>query len=214
MLSSLKKSSDKSSVSMMPAWHPNFRNFERLPDTKVVRTTFFINGVAILIATTLAIYVAYREVELSTLKGDTNAAQKVVDDNKLASDQAVALFKKFQAEEKKIFELQKFRSVSPLEFSDLLLELGSSLPPAVLLNSMDYRPSGVTLRGRIKGSSEEGAGMADEYVSKLTKNAYFSDLFDPIKLTNIVRDAGTGEIVIQIDLQFRTSAKPSAGVKK
>lgn len=214
MLSSLKKPSDKSSVSTMPAWHPNFRNFERLPDTKVVRTTFFINGVAILIATTLAIYVAYREVELGTLRADTDSAQKVVDANKPASDQAVVLFKKFQEQEKKLLELQKFRSLSKLAFSDLLLELGASLPPAVILNSVDYRPAGVALRGRIKGSSEQGAGMADAYVSELGKNDYFSDLFESIKLTNIVRDPGSGEIVVQIDLQFRTSPKSSTGGKK
>ena len=29
----------------MPAWHPNFRNYEKLPDIKVVRTAFFVNGV-------------------------------------------------------------------------------------------------------------------------------------------------------------------------
>ena len=214
MLSALKKPSDKSSASTVPAWHPNFRNFDQLPDTKVVRTTFFVNGVAILIATTLAIYVAYREVELGTIKSDTAAAQQIVDSNKPASEKAVALFKKFQEEERKIIELQQFMSVSKLTFSDFLLQLGSSLPPSVALTSVDYRSTGVVLRGRIKGTSEEGAGMANAYVSDLSKNVYFSELFDSIKLTNIVRDAASGEIVIQIDLKFRTPVKTVTGGKK
>ena len=50
MLSLLKKKPDAAAANLTPAWHPNFRNFERLPDTKVVRTTFFINGGAIAVA--------------------------------------------------------------------------------------------------------------------------------------------------------------------
>lgn len=214
MLSFLKKTSDKSSALMVPAWHPNFRNFERLPDTKAVRTTFFINGVAILVAASLAIYVAYREVELSTLKADTAAAQQVVDANRPASDQAILLFKKFQEQEKKIQELQQFLAVSKITTSEFILQLGSSLPPSVVLNSIEYRATGATLRGRIKGSSEEGAGKADTYVNILIKNAYFSELFDSIKLTNIVRDPASGEMVVQVDLKFRASIKPVTGGKK
>jgi hypothetical protein len=214
MLSLLKKNSDKSSAAVLSAWHPNFRNFERLPDTKVVRTSFFINGVAILVATSLAIYVTYREVELGTLKSDAAAAQQVIDSNKAASDQAVALFKKFQVEEKKIQGLQQFMAISKITVSDFLLQLGSSLPPAIVLNNVEYRPAGVTLRGRIKASSEEGAGMADAYVGALIKNDYFSGLFDPIKLTNIVRDSTSGEVIIQVDLKFKAPPKPSTGVKK
>ena len=45
MLLLSKKSDDQSEEE--PLWHPNFRNYERLPDTKVVRTTFFVNTAAI-----------------------------------------------------------------------------------------------------------------------------------------------------------------------
>ena len=44
MLSLLKKKPDAAAANQTPAWHPNFRNFERLPDTQVVRPTFFVNG--------------------------------------------------------------------------------------------------------------------------------------------------------------------------
>jgi hypothetical protein len=209
MLPSLKKPSDKSSASTVPAWHPNFRNFERLPDTKAVRTTFFINGVAVLIALTLAIYVAYREVELSTLKSETEDAVKVVEANKPGSDQAIALFKKFQEQEKKIQDLQQFLAISKITVSDFILQLGETLPPSVLLNSVDYRAALVTIRGRIKGSSEEGAGLADSYVNVLRKSSYFSNLFESITLTNIVRDPATDEILIELELKFK-----GAGGKK
>ena len=42
---SLTKKSDAVPVAA-PLWHTNFRNFDRLPDTKVVRTAFFVNTAA------------------------------------------------------------------------------------------------------------------------------------------------------------------------
>jgi len=144
MLPFLKKPSDKTSTATVPAWHPNFRNFERLPDTKAVRTTFFINGLALLIASSLVIYTGYREFGLRSLQADTDAAQKVVDANKPASDEAIALFKKFQEEEKKVFALQSFLSSSRLVLSDFFLQIGASLPASVTLNSIPGRSSTVT----------------------------------------------------------------------
>lgn len=186
----------------MPAWHPNFRNFERLPDTKAVRTTFFTNGLAILVAVSLSIYVIYRETALAALDSDIKAAAEVIVANKPASDQAVALFKKFQAEEKKVQELQQFLSTSKLSFSELLLQLGTSLPATFKLYGVDYRPAGVTLRGGINASSEEGAGMAAAYVEDLKKNPYFGDRFE-ITLPGIVRDPATAQIRFEISMKFK-----------
>lgn len=214
MLSSLKKPSDKSAASMMPPWHPNFRNFERLPDTKVVRTTFFINGVAILITVSLAIYLIYNEVERSTLSSDVEAARVIAAERKPLSDQAIADHKKFQAEEKKIQELQQFLGASKITVSELLLQLGSSLPPATLLTSIEYRPAGVSMRGGIGGSSEEGAAKAVAYVEELRKNPYFSTYFDPITLSSIVRDPGSGEMRFEIDFKFKGAANPAPKGKK
>lgn len=202
MLPSLKKPRDKSSGVVLPAWHPNFRNFDQLPDIKVVRTTFFVNGLAILLASVLLIYVVYREVELATLKSDTELAQNHADANKGASDHAVMLYRNFQAEEKRVQELQQFLAGSKIIVSELLLELGGSLPEAVKLSNVDYRASGVTIRGGIQASSEEGAGIAVKYVEELKKNPYFSKFFTSIKLVSILRDPGTGQIRFEIALDF------------
>lgn len=207
MLPSLKKSRDKSSGAVLPAWHPNFRNFDQLPDIKVVRTTFFINGVAILLASILLIYAVYREIELTTLKSDTEAARNYSTSNKGASDHAVTLYRKFQAEEKKVQELQQFLAGAKISVSELLLELGGSLPEAVKLSNVDYRAPGVTIRGGIQASSEEGAGIAVKYVEDLKKNSYFSKYFTSIKLISILRDPGTGQIRFEIALDFNAPVR-------
>jgi hypothetical protein len=213
MLSSLKKTSDKSAASLVPPWHPNFRNFERLPDTKAVRTTFFVNGIAILATVSLAIYFIYNEVERSTLISDLEAAKVIVSERKPLSDSGIVQYKKFQEEEKRVQELQAFLSAPKIEVSELLIELGSSLPPATVLTAVEYRAAGVMIRGGIGGSAEEGAGKAVAYVEQIRKHPYFSTYFDPVVLSSIVRDPGTGEMRFEIDLTFKAPALAKGGKK-
>src|SRR4051812_19815637 len=123
MLSRLKKKSDAAAAPQVPPWHPNFRNYEKLPDIKVVRTAFFINGAAILLALTLGFYFGFQEWQLHVLRGQIVEAQRNIDRDKAKSDQAVALFGKFKAEESKINEVDAFLKNSPV-ISDLILHLG------------------------------------------------------------------------------------------
>src|SRR5882672_10641614 len=104
MLSLLKKKSDAAAAPLVPAWHPNFRNYEKLPDIKVVRTAFFVNGAAITITLALLTYFGFQEWNLHNLQGQVADWQRQIDRDKAGSEKAVALFKKFQAEEAKFQE--------------------------------------------------------------------------------------------------------------
>ena len=55
----LKRKPEKAAAPLVPAWHPNFRNFQRLPDTKAVRTSFFLNGIAAVVTICLLLVLAY-----------------------------------------------------------------------------------------------------------------------------------------------------------
>lgn len=214
MLSSLKKPSDKLSALTMPAWHPNFRIPERLPDTKAVRTSFFINGLAIFIVITLLVYAGFREYNLYTLRADTASALSAVQARKPVSDRAIVLYKNFQDEEKKVLALQSFLSASRYTISDFILQLGGSLPPAINLYGIDCTPAQVTLRGAIKGAPDEASGRAVSYVEDLRKNEALSKIFVSVTLTNIARDSSTGLIQFVIDLKVREPSKNASGGKK
>ena len=67
MLSFLKKKSDASTAAQVPPWHPNFRNYEKLPDVKQVRTAFFVNAAAITVALALLTYFGVQEWQLRSL---------------------------------------------------------------------------------------------------------------------------------------------------
>ena len=88
MLSLLKKKSDADAAPAVPAWHPNFRNYQTLPDIKAVRTAFFINGVAILVMLSLAGYLGLQEWQLRGVNAQLAEVQAQVDRDKRVSDQA------------------------------------------------------------------------------------------------------------------------------
>ena len=164
---SLIKKSDATSGSA-PLWHPNFRNYERLPDTKVVRTTFFINVTAITLAAGLAISVGWREFQIRNLKQQIDDTQVVIEKNAKDNNEAIRLTKVFEEEGKKIAEANGFtkRVLPPSEF---ILLLGKTLPKVVQIESVDLRYSGVSgdqcvLRGIVAGNKDEASGSASKYV--------------------------------------------------
>src|SRR5215207_3033375 len=127
MLSLLKKKSNADDAPALPAWHPNFRNYQKLPDIKVVRTAFFVNGVAILVVLSLGAYLGFREWHLRTLSVQIAEVESQIQRDKRGSEQAVALFKKFQTEEAKILEVDTFMKAKPA-VSVLILRLAETLP--------------------------------------------------------------------------------------
>ncbi|MFI5356224.1 MAG: hypothetical protein ACHQ4G_02695, partial [Opitutales bacterium] len=109
------------------SWHPNFRNYERLPDTKVVRTAFFINGGAILVAISLVVYFVLGELQLHSLHNQVAALEQQIDRDQPTSNQAIARYRSFKTEEDKAREVDVFLKSRPL-VSNLIVNLGKTLP--------------------------------------------------------------------------------------
>ena len=86
MLSLLKRKSEADAAPAVPAWHPNFRNYEKLPDVKAVRTAFFVNGASILVAVSLLVYFGFREWQIRTINSQVAQVQAQIDRDKKGSD--------------------------------------------------------------------------------------------------------------------------------
>lgn len=203
MLSILKKSNEKTVASTLPAWHPNFRNVERLPDVKLVRTAFFINCAAVVVTIVLGLYFAQSEVGFRSLREQTADWQRQINNEKADSEKAVSQFKKFQEEEKQLLELKDFQS-SKLVGSDFILQLGESLPPRITLTSIDYHGTSIVLRGTIAGSPDEASGDASTYLDVLKKYPAYVGKFDGISLTGISRNPTTSGISFEILLKLKS----------
>ncbi|HEY0946570.1 MAG TPA: hypothetical protein VGD81_14930 [Opitutaceae bacterium] len=195
-----------------PAWHPNFRDYERLPDTKVVRTSFFINGAAVLVAVAVLLAFAFQEFKLAALRSQIADWSVQIEADKAASGQAVTKFRRFQEEEKKINEVDTFLQ-RQIVFSDFLLRLGQGLPKNIAITSVDHRETGVTLRAVVRGAPELASGEASAYVEQLRNDEQVGPLFENVALTNLSRDPVTGRLVIEVFLKFKP-ATPAAPAKK
>lgn len=193
---------------LVPAWHPNFRNFDRLPDTKAVRTSFFVNGVAVVIVISLLLVFAYQEYALFVLNRQITEWQARIDGNQKASALAVVEYKKFQAEEKKIAELEAFVS-TPKPLSVLLLDLSRTLPPRIALLNVIYRLDGVNLRGVVRGAGDRASGEVASYVQKLKKEPAFSTVFDTISQSALGRDSQGDRLSFELFMKYKGAAAPA-----
>jgi hypothetical protein len=203
----LTRKSDAVPVSA-PHWHPNFRNFERLPDTKVVRTTFFINAAAIALAASLLLWLGYREYHLRDLNLQINEAQAEIDRNQKQNNEALRLSKAFADEEKKLLEAQAFVRV-PLPVTEFVFLLGQTLPKEVQIEFVDMRitdPASpqCVLRGLVAGTKDQASGTASNYVDTLRTTPRLAAAFDSVSLTSLNTDPRTGLLNFEIILRFKT----------
>jgi len=208
MPSLLKRKTEKGQMPLVPSWHPNFRNFERLPDTKAVRTSFFVNGVAVVIAISLLLVFAYQEYALHVLKRQVGDWEARIDRDQKPSAVAVAEYKKFQAEEKNAAELEAFVS-SPVLVSSLLLDLGRTLPPRIALLNVIYRLDGVNLRGVVRGAGDRASGEVAAYVQKLKKEPAFSTVFDNVSQSALGRDSQGDRLSFELFMKFKGASAPA-----
>jgi hypothetical protein len=207
---SLTKKSDAQPVAA-PQWHTNFRNFERLPDTKVVRTTFFINTAAIAIAVGAVLWLASREYSNHSLQEQIAEAKRQVASNAKQNGEALRLSKVFLEEQKKIEEVAAFvkSPVSAVEFLDLL---GQTMPKEIIIDYVetrlgDAKNSAFQIRGRVAGSPDQASGLASSYVDLLRAHPRISAVFDPITLNRIDRNANGTYMLFDISLNVKAEKK-------
>lgn len=206
---SLIKKSDVNAAP--PSWHPNFRNYERLPDTKVVRTTFFINVTAIAVAACLVILVGSRQLRLRELSQQLQETQAVIDKTSKENTESIRLSKLFDDEAKKILEAGAFvkRTLAPSEF---ILLLGKSLPKEVQIESVDLRYSGAggdqcVLRGIVAGSKDEASGAASKYIELLRTSPLFASRFESVTLPTLNPDPAGALMRFEIVIKLATAGK-------
>ena len=202
MLSLFKKKSEAAAAPLVPSWHPNFRNFEKLPDIKVVRTAFFANAAASFLALALLTYFGFKEWQLHGIRGQMAEWQKQIDRDKRGSDQAIALFKKFQAEETKVAEVDAFVKSKPI-VSDIIVRLGRTLPANFALDSIDLRETGLTLRLAVRGDPAAASGYATAYLEQLRADKELTRFDDVQFASQPTRTPGTNRIGVDFFLHLK-----------
>jgi hypothetical protein len=210
MLSLLKKKTDASAALLLPAWHPNFRNYERLPDTKAVRTSFFINGGAITVALVMLVYFAAQELNLYSINSQAAEWEAQIQRDRAASDRAKTQFAQFKAEEAKLVEVAAFLAQRPV-VSDLILTIAQTLPTNIALDGFDLKDTTLILRATVRGAPDLASGYASTYVDQLRADQDLAPKIEDVALTNLNRVPTTGRLAIEIVVKLK--AVKAAGKK-
>lgn len=201
------RKSEKAALSLVPSWHPNFRNFEQLPDVKAVRTSFFVNCAAIVATLVLLLYFGLQEYKLHDIRVQIGDWQRQIDDNRKPSEQAVQLYQEFQNEEKKAVEVADFVKTDFVR-SDFVIELGQSLPKDIALDSIDVHQGGVSLHGIVRGTADEASGQAQVYINQLRADPQVSSKFETITMPVLTRGSKDGQLEFEIFLKSKNGDKP------
>lgn len=206
MLTKLKKKSEVA-VPLVPAWHPDFRNFEQLPDIKVVRTAFYTNGIAVVIALMMLFWLGYREYQLHDLSRQVAVWQRQIDRDRKTSTIAVGQYKKFQAEALRVTEVENFIKSKPI-FSEIVLHLAETLPASVAIDGLDFRDLTLNFRGTIRGTPDLASGYASTYLQQLKADSFFIERFGEITLAGLTPNPQSGRLQFEIKLRLKDAKKP------
>jgi ABC-type sugar transport system ATPase subunit len=137
--------------------------------------------------------------------GELEAERQIAHD-KPASDQAVVLFKKFQAEEARVNEVEVFVKSKP-SVPELILHIGRTLPKNIALDTVELRDGGLVLRVSVKGSDETAPGYATDFVAQLKADKVLSERFEAAEMTSIALNPSSGKWVAEIDNKLKGAKK-------
>jgi len=180
-----------------------------LPDTKVVRTTFFVNTAAIAITIGMLLWLASREMNIHGIREQIAEAQGQIESNRKQNGEALRLSKLFADEQKKLTEAAAFvkTPVALLQFTD---QIGQTMPKEIVIDyiearMIDPKKSNVLVRGRVAGSPDQASGIASAYVDQLKADANLATVFDPITLMRIDRNQDGTAMAFEISLTVKAA---------
>jgi hypothetical protein len=202
----LRKKPSPNAGEALPAWHPDFRNAQRLPDTKVIRTSFLISATSVLVASVLLITFSYQAYQLKELQAQIDGWQHQIDRDKGPSDHAVALYKKFQAESARVNEVTSFLNSRP-SVSELLLNLGKTLPDYVAIDRFDLSSAIMNIRGTVRGAPDQASGRASTYLQLLKSDPFFAERFSDVALLSLNRGTQNNGLVLELAFKLKEAKK-------
>lgn len=165
-----------------PAWHYDFRDMTALPDVKVVRTSFFINGISVFVLLVVALYLAVQEFKRHTLKEEMDGLRTKIEENSSRNAEVLKLHGAFKAEERYINGVFNYLDGS-LELSSLLVALADALHEEMVFTTIRYQNRNIrgdgggkelVVQGTIRATPDAAASVVTDYVDSLVGNPFLA----------------------------------------
>lgn len=157
-----------------PAWHPNFRNAETLPDIKPIRTDFLLNFVSLALLAGVVTWLAVTEYQAMQLNRTINQLEKSIRSGTQENNTNLRESAEFDRLAALLKEAADFTAMQ-VQPSELLAAVVDSLPPEMLLTSISLADRSIQ------------QGRQTRYAKSLQLNGTISSL-DAIRSTQLVDD--------------------------
>lgn len=196
-------------------WHPDFREVRKLPDVKVVRTAFFINGALAVAAVLLGGTLAFREWQVREVASKIAEEERKIARARPLSEAALKQYQAFREDHARVEEVAAFLAGRP-SVPALLRRLGETMPPDLALDSFELREDGLALRFTVRGDALAASGRATRHLEALRGDAAMS-AFDQFTFADTpARNATTGRVGVEffLRLKAKTEEKNPLGRKK
>lgn len=194
------KGKKKASPSRSFAWRPNFRDYDSLPDVRVVRTKIFIPAIFLSIAAVFTIFILFREYRALSVRDNIAKLQEEIDSYEKKHDEKVKLNGEFMAINRDLEEVIAFRK-DKLIASDFLVNATARLTEGMYLTRVDYNETGVAIEGSVQVPAEEASRIVDSYMRSLEEADIVQGLMTEYKLTSLERDASSNIVNFKIEVR-------------
>lgn len=176
---------------VQPNWRPNFRNEQRLPDIKVVRTGFLLNFISAAILATAVFVFGYREYQASILASSIDELQTEMTKVTKAHKTAQENYNKFKAAEARFEEINSFLTtiIAPGDFLDAV---AVNLPAEGVILEFSYGTSAsknistitVSLSGSMDpGTTRDAPSMITQFERALIEDPRIAEVLNQKSLS-------------------------------
>jgi len=206
-------------------WHPNFRDTETLPDTKVIRTEFLVNIFAITIALLLLGFYIFEELQAGVIRNEYELLETRIQSLSFTNRRFLKTSSEFKQDAILTQELQYFfhPSLDPLA---LLMELSETKPSDIVYDSIAIledqlvtdkeinRVYTVNITGAVKGAFDEALEAMNRYTDMLKLQPGLMEYLVSIEVVSLQRDAASELFNYSLKLILDPSLPPLKSEKQ
>lgn len=201
MLQILKKQPDSAKSAVFKAWHPDFRHAASLPDTKVIRTSFYINAIAGALALLLVGLTVQQEIAISEKNTELTTTKAEIAKYTVTNAASVVLYKEFQEIEQRVLEVDRFFNTGRVPFAKVVADFAESLDIGMAITTVDYTEQGVSIKGFAMGSPEQGNAVVSSYGKKVRVFPAFVGKFDRVIVANPTPDKLGARVTFDLSMK-------------
>lgn len=213
--------SQRSKRNQQPAWRPDFRDPETLPDTKVIRTNFLFNFVAITLMLVGVGLVIHVELSIRAVMAERAALQEQVsgaDEQNRALLERNRLWLQYAAPAQEVVRFV----ATPLDYVHFLTDLAEMRSDGIVFGSIqmgylnaernqrDTPPFRIQLTGKITGGADgTPAEIIAHFQQQLREMGDLRDRIIDMSVRQFDRDNDLGVFSFSLEIRI-DSSKPKA----